>query len=114
VTTVLAGSDWRSRARCVGADPRIFDGERKWTNGPLDFSEAREVCAGCTVRQSCLDDAIDNEEQECMRGGMTPTEYRRLMDSPVGLTRRKRAGERVYVDRRQREPQTGHRHQAVR
>lgn len=39
-----------------------------------DVREARRVCAGCGVRQRCLDFALDRRIPAGVFGGATPTE----------------------------------------
>jgi WhiB family redox-sensing transcriptional regulator len=47
--------DWRLDAACRDADPELFFPEQ----GQLpQAAAAKEVCAGCTVRQPCLDAAL--------------------------------------------------------
>lgn len=89
--------EWKTQAKCYveKIDPSVFDGV-KVTANRIDYSEAKAICAQCPVRDLCLADAIQNEESDCVRGGMTPDEYRALMDRPGRLVRRKRPGERGY------------------
>jgi WhiB family redox-sensing transcriptional regulator len=50
VTPVLrVDADWRTRAACRGADPRVFDAETA-----ADAEEAKKVCRRCPVRSDCL------------------------------------------------------------
>jgi WhiB family transcriptional regulator, redox-sensing transcriptional regulator len=42
-----------------------------------DHSAAKAVCAGCPVRQTCLDWALDHHEDHGMWGGMTERARRR-------------------------------------
>jgi WhiB family redox-sensing transcriptional regulator len=78
-----AADDWRSRAACRGADPDLFF--------PLGSNrEAIAICAGCPVREDCLDEALEKGDLG-IRGGTTETE-RRLMRAgqraPIHLTRK--------------------------
>ena len=67
---------WRNRAACIGADGLIFfPHDRKFS--AKTWAEAREFCAGCTVREQCLAFALSHDATEDrwgMFGGMTPTE----------------------------------------
>jgi len=65
---------WRQRGACRGLDPDIFY--------PLDDTEAgpaKEVCAGCGVRDLCLEFALDTREGEGIWGGTTARERRRIL-----------------------------------
>jgi WhiB family redox-sensing transcriptional regulator len=51
---------WRARARCRGADPRIFMPPRGG-----DISVARSYCARCSVRLPCLEYAMSLGDALC-------------------------------------------------
>jgi WhiB family redox-sensing transcriptional regulator len=62
-----------------------FDGACRWVEPDLffpasdaDAEPAREVCAGCRVRERCLDYAIDARDFEGVWGGLTGAERRAL------------------------------------
>lgn len=76
--------EWKAHGRCYTEkiDPRIFDGVQTRKFGPIDFSEAKAICASCPVRGFCLEDAIQNDETECVRGGLEPKEYQQLKANP--------------------------------
>jgi len=57
---------WMARAACADADPDLFFGE---AGHPGD--EAKAICHGCPVRQSCLDYAIEHSERFGIWGGLT-------------------------------------------
>lgn len=52
--------------------PRSEDG------GPVDWSEARAICASCTVVEPCLTYAVNNLMDDGMWGGMAPHERKRF------------------------------------
>ena len=61
--------------RCVGLDPDLFHPAR----GDMGtIAEAKAVCAGCPVREACLDYALANSEHFGVWGGTTERERRRL------------------------------------
>ena len=65
---------WRQRAACRGVDPDIFY--------PVDSDEAEDaknICAGCSVRQACLEWALTHREREGVWGGATERERRRIL-----------------------------------
>jgi WhiB family redox-sensing transcriptional regulator len=67
----LAG--WRYRAACRGIDLNVFFPGRGESAEP-----ARQICAGCPVRQPCLDYAITNRITHGIWGGLTERERRPL------------------------------------
>ena len=76
---MMNGSDvkvktaWREEAACKGLDTGIFF--------PLSDAEAgpaKLVCAGCPVRDLCLEWALASRQEDGVWGGMTDNERRRL------------------------------------
>ena len=76
---------WRELAACRGTDLGVFFPERGESAGP-----ARQVCAGCPVRQACLDYAITNRIASGVWGGLTERERRALRSGWVRASRRER------------------------
>ena len=76
---------WRELAACRGADLEVFFPGRGESAGP-----ARQVCAACPVRQSCLDYAITNRISHGIWGGLTERERRELRSGWVRASRRDR------------------------
>ena len=74
---------WRELAACRGTDLEVFFPGRGESAGP-----ARRVCAGCPVRQPCLDYAITNRIASGVWGGLTERERRALRSRWVRATRR--------------------------
>jgi len=67
---------WREHANCKGINPTLFYPEQG-ANG-RDVDAAKVVCSGCTVRQACLDYALDNYEKIGIWGGTSERERRRI------------------------------------
>jgi len=67
----LAG--WRYRAACRGADLTVFFPGRGGSAEP-----ARQICAGCPVRQPCLDYALSHGITHGIWGGLTERDRRPL------------------------------------
>lgn len=65
--------DWTDAAACLGLDPDLFFPERG-----EDVAPAKAVCAGCPVREDCLDYALDNGERHGIWGGLSERERRRI------------------------------------
>ena len=76
---------WRELAACRGADLEVFFPGRGESAG-----SARQVCAGCPVRQACLDYAISNRIAYGVWGGLTGRERRALRSRWVRTSRRDR------------------------
>jgi len=66
--------EWRGAGACLSADPELFFPIA--TDGPAagQVSSALHVCAGCAVRQQCLDFAMQTNEAHGIWGGTTPEE----------------------------------------
>ncbi|SNR32832.1 WhiB family transcriptional regulator [Blastococcus mobilis] len=73
---------WKLRGRCATyPDPELWFAEH-----PAGVAEAKSVCAGCLVRDVCLDDALARGEAHGVLGGLTPAE-RRAAAAGRGLPR---------------------------
>lgn len=64
---------WRQYARCRGLNPAIFYPERG--DRPA-VDRAIAICRRCTVTNACLQDALDTNEIEGIRGALTSRERR--------------------------------------
>lgn len=77
-TTMPTGSTvqpqpWIAQGACHGKDPDLFfPGQGESTR------EAKAVCAGCPVREQCLDYALEHGEKFGIWGGTSERERRRL------------------------------------
>jgi WhiB family redox-sensing transcriptional regulator len=69
---------WRERAACLREDPELFF--------PIGFSgpalrqleRAKQVCAGCVVRDNCLVWAIETGVDHGVWGGLSEEERRSM------------------------------------
>lgn len=66
-------SDWPAQAACRGVDPDLL-----FVQGAAQ-NRVKSMCAGCNVRTECLADALDNEIEFGVWGGMTERERRALL-----------------------------------
>ena len=82
---VPALGGWRDRAACRGADLEVFFPGRGESAEP-----ARQICAGCPVRQPCLDYALSHGIVHGIWGGLTERDRRALRSRHVGAARRER------------------------
>lgn len=65
---------WRKQGACVGLDPSIF-----FPDSEEAVAEAVAICAGCSVRISCLEHALQVREKDGVWGGATDRERRRMI-----------------------------------
>jgi WhiB family redox-sensing transcriptional regulator len=78
---------WRYRAACRGADLGMFFPGRGESAEP-----ARRVCAGCPVRELCLDYALGKGITHGIWGGLAERDRRALRSRRTGAARRERDG----------------------
>jgi len=64
---------WYELGDCQGVDPDLFFPERG-----ASTEEAKAVCAGCAVREQCLEFALTNGEKFGIWGGLSERERRRI------------------------------------
>jgi len=65
--------DWALRAACRDEQP-----DQLFVRG-AEQNKAKQVCAGCPVRTECLAEALDNQIEWGVWGGMTERERRALL-----------------------------------
>ena len=65
--------DWTAAAACGTTDP-----DELFVTGAAQ-NRAKLVCQGCPVRTECLSDALDNQVEFGVWGGMTERERRALL-----------------------------------
>jgi WhiB family redox-sensing transcriptional regulator len=65
--------DWTSAAACRQAQP-----DQLFVRG-AEQNRAKQLCAGCPVRTECLAEALDNQIEWGVWGGMTERERRALL-----------------------------------
>ena len=65
---------WRKQANCAGVGTRLFFPERGMT-----AARAKAVCLGCVVQESCLQEALDREEEFGIWGGRSVQEREAIL-----------------------------------
>ena len=70
---VFDRGDWVTHAQCRGTDPDAL-----FVRG-AEQNKAKQLCAGCPVRTECLAEALDNQIEWGVWGGMTERERRALL-----------------------------------
>jgi len=76
---------WRELAACRGAALNLFFPGRGESAEP-----ARRVCAGCQVREPCLDYALSHGITHGIWGGLAERDRRALRSGHAGAARRER------------------------
>jgi WhiB family redox-sensing transcriptional regulator len=63
--------DWRSKAACLEADPELFFPLTDQGPSRAQVNAAVALCLGCSVRETCLTWALDNDIHHGVWGGAT-------------------------------------------
>ena len=71
-------ADWRDHAACRDADSELFFPIGDAGPALLQLDQAKQVCAGCTVRTACLEWALASGQQAGVWGGASEDERRAL------------------------------------
>jgi WhiB family transcriptional regulator, redox-sensing transcriptional regulator len=87
-------TDWRAAGACASADPELFYPIATGVIGASQAAKAQRICAGCGVRQQCLDFAVQTGEMNGIWGGTTPEERIRARRAQLRRRRAHRAWER--------------------
>lgn len=72
--------DWTTRAACRAGNP-----DDLFVQGAAQ-NLAKTICRGCPVRTECLADALDNQVEFGVWGGMTERERRALLRRRPNVT----------------------------
>lgn len=84
-------SDWRELALCRDSEPTLFFPVGT-TGHALDLiAEAKQVCEQCHVQESCLQYALQTNQEAGIWGGYAEDERRRLRKRWLAERRRQRA-----------------------
>lgn len=78
---------WIAHARCLGEDPELFFPVGTGPDARSQEAEAKAVCAGCPVREDCLEWSLRTFQDAGIWGGLGEEERREI--------RRARRRERV-------------------
>ena len=73
-------AEWSRSAACRDTDPDLL-----FVQGAAQ-NRVKVICAGCSVRTECLADALDNEIEFGVWGGMTERERRALLRRRSNVT----------------------------
>ena len=78
--------DWRTDALCAEVGGTIFFPKKGASANP-----ARSICNRCAVVSECLTDALRDDRQVGIRGGLTEAERKRILREVAGQTTMKGA-----------------------
>ncbi len=70
-------ANWRSAGACLSADPDLFFPISEMGPADQQIARAKVICAGCVVRQECLDFALTHNQTHGVWGGTTAEERQR-------------------------------------
>jgi WhiB family transcriptional regulator, redox-sensing transcriptional regulator len=65
--------EWQDHAACLGVDPDLF-----FPTQGEPVGEAKQICRGCQVRETCLEYALRNNLKHGIWGGTSERERRRI------------------------------------
>ena len=87
----LTVTDWRDTAACRDSEPNLFF--PIGSTGPAvdQIDAAKAICLECSVREECLNYALDTNQEAGVWGGYAEDERRRLRKRWLA-ERRRRAG----------------------
>ncbi len=71
-----ADDNWRNTALCRDTDPELFFPIGTTGQALVAQDYAKRVCQECNVQQSCLDYALDTNQDSGIWGGLTEDERR--------------------------------------
>lgn len=71
-------SDWRDSSACRKEDPELFFPIAYTQGWKTKTKQAKAVCAGCPVRTTCLEWALETGQHSGVWGGMSAGERRGL------------------------------------
>jgi len=72
-------ASWRESAACRFLETDVFFPIGKTGRAITEIQEAKDVCAGCPVRQACLTFALDTHQGYGIWGGYDEDERRLLL-----------------------------------
>jgi len=98
--TILASSlalgsadyTWRTNAICRDTDPELFFPVGTTGQALLQLSKAKDTCNQCTVKDECLQFAIDTNQDSGVWGGTSEDERRAIRRQIAARNRTSIAG----------------------
>lgn len=78
MTIAIGHADWRAAGACMRADPDLFFPVSATGRALEQIAKAKAICAGCRVRQVCLDFACMHDVAHGIWGGTTPEDRQQI------------------------------------
>lgn len=79
--TTAAAPDW-DRALCAQTDPTLFFPEGRGAQVTNAIDNAKRICGWCSIREDCLEYALDSGQNTGIWGGLDEDERRDLIRVP--------------------------------
>lgn len=99
LTTLAAPDiDWRDNAACQYVDPDLHFPITNTPSGLAQLDDAKRICAGCPVRETCLEWALTTGETTGVWGGLSERE-RRGLRRPRATSLDKCLSERSWIEK---------------
>jgi WhiB family redox-sensing transcriptional regulator len=73
-----AAETWRDHALCSDTDPELFFPVGTTGHALSSIEHAKRVCQECTVSSSCLDFALETNQDSGIWGGLSEEERRAI------------------------------------
>ena len=87
----LTVTDWRDTAACKDSEPNLFFPIGSTGSAVDQIEAAKAICVECSVREECLNYALETNQEAGVWGGYAEDERRRLRKRWLA-ERRRRAG----------------------
>lgn len=72
MTTTRGRTNWREAGACAHAEPDLFFPISSTGRALEQIAKAQAICAGCPVRQACLEFALEHDLTYGIWGGTIP------------------------------------------
>jgi len=88
---MLTITDWRELAACRDSDPTLFFPIGTTGAAIEQIEKAKAICLECSVREECLNYALETNQEAGVWGGYAEDERRRLRKRWLAERRQRRA-----------------------
>lgn len=88
-TIIIA--DWREVALCADSEPNLFFPIGSTGPAVAQIENAKKICGECPVQESCLQYALQSNQEAGVWGGYAEDERRRLRKRWLAERRRRNA-----------------------
>jgi len=84
-------TDWREVASCADSEPNLFFPIGSTGPAIVQIENAKKICTECSVQESCLQYALQSNQEAGVWGGYAEDERRRLRKRWLAERRRRNA-----------------------